>query len=64
MDRPLGPQKFEAPRLSTQSAHDGGKVVSPIYWKLLHPRKDSWYLFLVRKYLINVLLIIKKELGG
>jgi hypothetical protein len=29
MDRPLGLQEVEAPRISIQLAHEGGKVVSP-----------------------------------
>jgi hypothetical protein len=31
MDRPLGFQEVEAPRISRQSAHEGGKVVSPTH---------------------------------
>jgi hypothetical protein len=29
LDRPLGLQEVEAPRISRQSVHEGGKVVSP-----------------------------------
>jgi hypothetical protein len=34
-------------QISRQSAHEGGKVVSPTYWQHLHPRKYSWYSFLL-----------------
>jgi hypothetical protein len=37
--RPLGPQKYEAPRISRQSAHKGGKVVSPTHRPSLPPRR-------------------------
>jgi hypothetical protein len=32
LDRPLAFQEVEAPRISRQSAHEGGKVVSPTHW--------------------------------
>jgi hypothetical protein len=38
LDRPLGLQKVETPRISRQSAHEGGKVVSSTYWPSLPPR--------------------------
>jgi hypothetical protein len=31
LDRPLGLQELEAPRISIQSVHEGGKVVSPTH---------------------------------
>jgi hypothetical protein len=34
-------------QISRQSAHDGGKVVSPTYRLPLPPRKHSWYSFLL-----------------
>jgi hypothetical protein len=34
-------------KISRQSAHDGGKVVSPIHWPPLPPRKYSWYSFML-----------------
>jgi hypothetical protein len=37
LDRPLGFQEFEAPRISRQSAHEGGKVVSPTHRPPLSP---------------------------
>jgi hypothetical protein len=37
----LGSQVFR------QSAHEGGKVVSPTHRPPLPPRKDSWYSFLL-----------------
>jgi hypothetical protein len=35
--RPLGIQQVEAPNISTQSAHEGGKVVSATYQPPLPP---------------------------
>ena len=47
---PLGPQEVEAPTISRQSAHEGGKVVSPKH----QPTKATctlgrylWYSFLL-----------------
>ena len=37
LERHLGLQEVDAPRISTQSAHDGGKVVSSNYWLQLQP---------------------------
>ena len=37
-DRPLRFQEVEAPRMSRQSVHEGGRVVSPMY----QPRRHSW----------------------
>jgi hypothetical protein len=34
-------------QISTQSAHEGGKVVSPTHRLPLQPRKYSWYSFLL-----------------
>jgi uncharacterized membrane protein YqiK len=34
-------------QISRQSAHEGGKVVSPTHWPRLPPRKYSWYSFLL-----------------
>jgi hypothetical protein len=48
MYRPLGLQKVEAPRISRQSVHEGGKVVSPMHWPPLRPRGYPWYSFLLR----------------
>jgi hypothetical protein len=48
LDRPLGFQEVEAPRFFRQSAHEGGKVVSPTHQPPLPPRKYSWYSFLKR----------------
>jgi hypothetical protein len=39
LDRSLGFQQVEAPRISRQSAHDGGKVVSPMHRLSLPPGK-------------------------
>jgi hypothetical protein len=37
LDRPLRLQEVEAPRISRQSAHEGGKVVGPTPRPLLPP---------------------------
>jgi len=34
-------------QISSQSAHEGGKVVSPMHRPPLPPRKYSWYSFLL-----------------
>jgi hypothetical protein len=34
-------------QISRQSAHEGDKVVSPMHWPPIPPRKYSWYLFLL-----------------
>jgi len=34
-------------QISKQSAHESGKVVSPMHWLPLPPRKYSWYTFLL-----------------
>ena len=47
LDRPLGFQEVEIPRISRQSAHEGSKVVSPTHRPSLYPKKDSWYSFLL-----------------
>jgi hypothetical protein len=44
LDRPLGFQEFEAPRISRQSVQEGGNVVSPKNRPSLSPHE----LFLVR----------------
>jgi hypothetical protein len=37
--------QLQAPRISRQSAHEGGKVVSPRRWQPLPPRRCPWYSF-------------------
>ena len=37
LERPLGLQEVETPRISIQSAHEGGKFISPTYWLPLVP---------------------------
>jgi len=39
-DRTLGFQKVEVPRISRQSAHEGGNVVTPTQRPPLHPRQE------------------------
>jgi hypothetical protein len=46
--RPLGLQEVEAPRISTQSEHEGGKVVSPTHWQPLPLQRRSLVLIPVR----------------
>ena len=41
-------QAFRAPRISRQSAHEGGNVFSPKHWLPLPLRDDPWYLFLLQ----------------
>ena len=36
-------------QISRQSAHEGGKAVSPTQWPILSPRKYSWYSFLLEQ---------------
>ena len=38
VDRPLGRQKLEAPRIFRQLTHEGGSLVSPTHWLSLIPR--------------------------
>jgi hypothetical protein len=45
--RPLGLQEVEAARISRQSVHEGGKVVSPTHWRPLPPSGYPWYSFLL-----------------
>ena len=40
LDRLLGLQEFEAPRISRQSAHEGDKVVSLTHRSPLPPQED------------------------
>jgi hypothetical protein len=47
LHRPLGLQEVEAPRISRQSAHEGGKVISPMHQPPLPSRRYPWYLFLL-----------------
>jgi hypothetical protein len=42
----LGLQEIETPRISRQSAHEGGKGVSPTYLLSLPPRRYPWYSFM------------------
>jgi hypothetical protein len=46
LDRLLRCQVVEAPKISRQSAHEGGKVSSK-HRPPLHPRKHPWYSFLL-----------------
>jgi len=48
LDRPLELQEVEAPRISRQAAHEGGKVVSPMNWLPLPPQEIPLVLISVR----------------
>ena len=43
----LGVPRGPGSPISRQSAHEGGKVVSPMHRLFLSPRKYSWYSFLL-----------------
>jgi len=47
LDRPLGLQKVEAPRISRQSTHEGGEAVSLTHQPPLPPGRYPWYSFLL-----------------
>jgi hypothetical protein len=47
LDRPLGLQEVEGPRISRQLAHDCCKVVRPMHRLPLSPRRYAWYSFLL-----------------
>ena len=42
LDRPLGTQEVEAPRISRQSAYEDGKIVSRTHRPPLPPRRNPW----------------------
>jgi len=43
LDRPLGLQQVEDPRISRQLAHEGGKVASLTHWPPRSSRRYPWY---------------------
>jgi hypothetical protein len=43
LDRPLELQELQAPRISRQSAHEGGKVVCPMDRPPLPSMRYPWY---------------------
>jgi len=45
LDIPIGLQESETPRISRQSAHDGGKVVSPTHLSPLRTGIYYWNTF-------------------
>ena len=47
LDRPLGLQEVEAPRICRQSEHEGGKFVSSTYRPPEPRRRHSWCSFLL-----------------
>jgi len=46
LDRPLKHHEVEASRISVESAHEGGVLLSPKYWLPLPHRRYPWFLFL------------------
>jgi hypothetical protein len=55
---PEGTRKLRVPGFCTQSAHDGGKGVSPTHRPPLSPRGDPWYSFLLET---DPRLIVRSE---
>jgi hypothetical protein len=47
LDRPLGLQEVEAPKISRQSAQEGGTFVSSTHRPPLNPRRYPWNSFLL-----------------
>jgi hypothetical protein len=47
LDRPIGLQEVEAPIISRKSAHEGGKVVSPMHRQPLPPQEITLVLISV-----------------
>ena len=47
LDRTSGFQEVETSRISINSAHEGGKIVSPKHRLPLPPRRYPWYSFLL-----------------
>jgi hypothetical protein len=43
LERPLGLQEVETPRISIKSSQEGDKVVSPLQWPPLIPKRYPWY---------------------
>ena len=54
LDKPIGFQEVEAFRISRQSAHEGGKFVSPKHRSPLPTRGDSGYSFPHRGWKISI----------
>ena len=48
LNMPLWLQEVEGPRISRQSAYEGGKVVSPTHQPPLPPGRYSWYSFMLQ----------------
>jgi hypothetical protein len=42
LKRPFGFQEVETAKISRQSTHEGSKVVSPMHWPPLPPRRYPW----------------------
>ena len=61
LQRPWGFNEFEVPRFARQSAHEGGKVVSPMHQTPLCPRKYSWCSFLLHAQSIQVHSVARRN---
>jgi len=48
LDRSLGMEEVEVPRISRQSAHKVDKIVSPMHRPSLHPQEISLLLISIR----------------
>jgi len=48
LERPLGLQEVEAPRIPRQSAHKSSQVCKPYAPVAFTPRRYLWYLFLLK----------------
>ena len=46
LDKPIGLQEVEASRISSHTAHEGGKVVSRMHRSHIPPRRYPLYSFL------------------
>jgi hypothetical protein len=54
-------QEADDPRISTQSAHEGGKAVRPTHRPPLPPRRYPWYSFLLEAESTGMIKSIKNR---
>ena len=64
LDRSLELQELEAPRILRQSAHEGGKVVSPMQQPPLPSRRYPWYSCLLEAEWTSGSYCDRKETGS
>ena len=62
LDRRRQLQEVEATRISRQSTHEGGNVVSPVHRPCLLLREDLWYSFLPEAESTSVLYCSRKSM--